>query len=68
MSKLVKPSKPADSTKPSSPALRDGNKEIERNKKQGAILPKTGENTKSSVFAGLIMLVTSIILKRRKVK
>ena len=68
ISKLAKPSNPGDSNKPTSPTLRDKNKEIERNQKQGAVLPKTGENTKSSVFVGLIMLITSIILKRRIVK
>ena len=63
-----KPTSPVNPTKPTNPTLRAGNKEMEHNQKQRAILPKTGENTKSSVFAGLIMLVTSIILKRRKVK
>ena len=71
ISKLVKPSKPDGSTKPTSPTLRDGNKEIERNQKRGAVLAKTGINTKSSVFVGIIMLVASLIMRlmsRRKTK
>lgn len=36
--------------------------------KEGAILPNTGINAKSSVFAGIIMLVASLIMSRRKIK
>lgn len=36
--------------------------------KKGAILPNTGINAKSSVFAGIIMLVASLIMNRRKTK
>ena len=63
-----KPTSPVNPTKPTNPTLRAGNKEMEHNQKQRAILPKTGENTKSSVFAGLILLVVSLVMNRRKVK
>lgn len=36
--------------------------------KEGAILPNTGINAKSSVFTGIIMLVASLIMSRRKIK
>ena len=36
--------------------------------KESAILPNTGINAKSSVFAGIIMLVASLIMSRRKIK
>ena len=81
ISKLAKPSEPTDPSKPAnpinpakpaSPESRDENKtlgkELAHAKKQGVILPKTGENTKSSVFAGLILLVASLIMNLRKTK
>ena len=54
--------------KPTNPTTKAKEKEIVVNQKQGAILPKTGENTKSSVVVGLVLLAASIIIKRRKVR
>ena len=54
--------------KPTNPTTKAKEKEIVVKKKQGAILPKTGENTKSSVVVGLVLLAASIIIKRRKVR
>ena len=59
ISTLNKQTKPTTSIK---------EKEIAHVQKQGAILPKTGENTKSSVVAGLVLLAASIIIKRRKAR
>ena len=63
-----KPTSPVNPTKPTNPTLRAGNKEMEHNQKQRAILPNTGENTKSSVVVGLVLLAASIIIKRRKAR
>lgn len=38
------------------------------NTQKGAILPKTGEKSNSSVAVGLLVLVTSLVLNRRKAK
>lgn len=54
--------------KPTNPTTKAKEKEIVVNQKQGAILPKTGENTKSSVVVGLVLLAASIIIKRRKAR
>lgn len=54
--------------KPTNPTTKAKEKEIVVKQKQGAILPKTGENTKSSVVVGLVLLAASIIIKRRKVR
>ena len=54
--------------KPTNPTIKAKEKEIVVNQKQGAILPKTGENTKSSVVVGLVLLAASIIIKRRKAR
>lgn len=54
--------------KPTNPTTKAKEKEIVVNQKQGAILPKTGENTKSSVVVGLVLLAASIIVKRRKAR
>ena len=59
ISTLNKQTKPTTSIK---------EKEIAHVQKQGAILPKTGEDTKSSVVAGLVLLAASIIIKRRKAR
>ena len=54
--------------KPTNPTTKVKEKEIVVGQKQGAILPKTGENTKSSVVVGLVLLAASIIIKRRKAR
>ena len=54
--------------KPTNPTTKAKEKEIVVKQKQGAILPKTGENTKSSVVVGLVLLAASIIIKRRKAR
>ena len=54
--------------KPTNPTTKAKEKEIVVGQKQGAILPKTGENTKSSVVVGLVLLAASIIIKRRKAR
>ena len=54
--------------KPTNPTTKAKEKEIVVDQKQRPILPKTGENTKSSVAVGLMVLVASLVLNRRKAK
>ena len=68
----VNPINSANSTNPTE-SVSSINSPIEGEKgtlhtKEGAILPNTGINAKSSVFAGIIMLVASLIMSRRKIK
>lgn len=68
----VNPTNSANSTNPTE-SVSSINSPIEGEKgtlhtKEGAILPNTGINAKSSVFAGIIMLVASLIMSRRKTK
>ena len=60
---LNKPTKPVNSIN-STTIVEKGTSKTEK----GAILPKTGENSKSSVAVGLMVLVASLVLKRRKAK
>lgn len=60
---LNKPTKPLNSTNSTS-VVEKGTSKTEK----GATLPKTGENSKSSVAVGLMVLVASLVLKRRKAK
>lgn len=60
---LNKPTKPLNSTNSTS-VVEKGTSKTEK----GATLPKTGENSKSSVAVGLMALVASLVLKRRKAK
>ena len=60
---LNKPTKPVNSTN-STTIVEKGTSKTEK----GAILPKTGENSKSSVAVGLMVLVASLVLNRRKEK
>lgn len=60
---LNKPTKPLNSTNSTS-VVEKGTSKTEK----GATLPKTGENSKSSVAVGLMVLVASLVLNRRKAK
>ena len=60
LNKLTKPVNPTNST-------TTVEKETS-NIPKGAILPKTGENSNSSVALGLMVLVASLVMNRRKVK
>ena len=60
---LNKPTKPVNSTN-STTIVEKGTSKTEK----VATLPKTGENSKSSVAVGLMVLVASLVLKRRKAK
>ena len=60
---LNKPTKPVNATN-STTIVEKGTSKTEK----GATLPKTGENSKSSVAVGLMVLVASLVLNRRKAK
>ena len=60
---LNKPTQPLNSTNSTTIVEKETS-----NTQKGATLPKTGENSKSSVAVGLMVLVASLVLKRRKVK
>ena len=60
---LNKPTKPVNSIN-STPVVEKGTS----NTQKVAILPKTGEKSNSSVAVGLMVLVASLVLNRRKAK
>lgn len=60
---LNKPTKPLNSTNSTTIVEKETS-----NTQKGAILPKAGEKSNSSVAVGLMVLVASLVLKRRKAK
>ena len=60
---LNKPTKPVNSTNSTTIVEK-----VTSKTEKGATLPKTGENSKSSVAMGLMVLVASLVLNRRKAK
>ena len=60
---LNKPTKPLNSTNSTTIVEKETS-----NTQKGAILPKAGEKSNSSVAVGLMVLVASLVLNRRKAK
>ena len=60
---LNKPTQPLNSTNSTTIVEKETS-----NTQKGAILPKTGEKSNSSVAVGLLVLVVSLVLNRRKAK